>query len=57
MTIEQLKAKFMKSSVKKSMVGYAMLASLQRGITAERVVMEISELSDAHYKKNKSINN
>ena len=39
------------------MVGYEVLASLQRGITAERVVMEISELSDAHYKKNKSINN
>lgn len=39
------------ASVKKFMVGYEMLASPQRDITAEQAARRLRELSDIHYKK------
>ncbi len=39
------------ASVKKFMVGYEMLASPQRDITAEQVAKRLRELPDIHYKK------
>ncbi len=39
------------ASVKKFMVGYEMLASPQRDITAEQAARRLRELSDVHYKK------
>lgn len=42
------------ATVKKFMVGYEMLASPQRDITAEQAAMRLRDLSDIHYKKQKS---
>lgn len=39
------------ATVKKFMVGYEMLASPQRDITAEQAARRLRELSDIHYKK------
>ncbi len=39
------------SSVKKFMVGYEMLASPQRDITAEQAAQRLRDLPDVHYKK------
>ena len=39
------------ASVKKFMVGYEMLASPQRDITAEQAAKRLRDLSDVHYKK------
>jgi UDPglucose--hexose-1-phosphate uridylyltransferase len=39
------------ASVKKFMVGYEMLASPQRDITAEQAARRLRDLSDIHYKK------
>ena len=39
------------ASVKKFMVGYEMLASPQRDITAEQAAKRLRDLSDLHYKK------
>ena len=39
------------ASVKKFMVGYEMLASPQRDITAEQAAKRLRDLSDIHYKK------
>jgi len=40
------------ASVKKFMVGYEMLATPQRDITAEQAAQRLRDLSDIHYKKN-----
>jgi UDPglucose--hexose-1-phosphate uridylyltransferase len=39
------------ATVKKFMVGYEMLASPQRDITAEQAARRLRELADIHYKK------
>ena len=39
------------ASVKKFMVGYEMLASPQRDITAEQAAQRLRDLPDVHYKK------
>ena len=42
------------ASVKKFMVGYEMLATPQRDITAEQAAQRLRDLSDIHYKKQTS---
>ena len=39
------------ASVKKFMVGYEMLATPQRDITAEQAAQRLRDLSPVHYKK------